>query len=362
MQPLIIIPNLKKSPSRTYRIALGSLKFAVGLLVFLSITFLAARIWLMRSTGGPGKPPVGYSSMSEIYSALVLGALPLIERQPPIPPEIDYQSSLTYARVGNLELKLDLYRPSKSAKSHRRPLVVLIHGGGWKSGQREDYRPHALKVAKAGYVVASLSYRLSGVAKFPAAVRDVNAALQFLADHSDEYGIDPQKIVLMGGSAGGHLSMLSGYSKDPAFRPDSDPSFKPVRALDQKPVPLKIAAIFNFYGPCDLTSDFAKKVDVVRSFMGVDYEEDPELYRKASPIYEINPSSPPTLIVHGTIDDIVPVQQSDELANALKQAQVPVRYERMRGWPHTMDLAGPMFQYMSGVILEELTKHVGRPD
>jgi predicted esterase len=68
------------------------------------------------------------------------------------------------------------------------------------------------------------------------------------------------------------------------------------------------------------------------------------------------------LIVHGTIDDIVPVEQSDELAEALKKANVPVRYERMKGWPHTMDLAGPMFEYIMGVILEELKTHAGRPD
>jgi acetyl esterase/lipase len=362
MQPVIIIPNLEKRPSRVYRFAIGLLKFSVGLIIFLSISFIAARLWLMRSDGGPGKPPAGYSSMTELYGAIILGAIPLMDRQPPIPPDIEYKSGVTYARVGDIELKLDIYRPLKAPKDQRRPLFVLIHGGGWKSGQREDYRPHALRVAKAGYVVASLSYRLSDVAKFPAAVRDVNAALQFLADHSDEYGLDPLKMVVMGGSAGGYLSMLAGYSNDPQFRPESDPTFKPVRAADQKQVPLKIASIFNFYGPCDLTTDFAKNVDVVRGFMGTTYDKDPELYRNASPLFDIKSGAPPTLIVHGTIDDIVPVEQSDELAEALKKANVPVRYERMKGWPHTMDMAGPMFEYICGVILEELKTHAGRPD
>lgn len=361
-QPVIIIPEFEKRPSRVVRIALALLKFTVGLAIVLSLLFIGARLWLARSSGGPGRPPAGFTSMTELYAAIIINAVPLIERQPPVPPDVEYFSGVTYARAGEKELKLDVYRPRKAPKDQRRPLFVLIHGGGWKSGQREDYRPHALKVAQAGYVVASLSYRLADTAKFPAAARDVNAALQFLADHADTYGLDPQKIVVMGGSAGGHLAMLAGYSDDPYLNPSADAQLKPVSGPAPGPVPYKIRSIFNFYGPCDLTTDFARDKDVVTGFMGVPFEQGQEAYRKASPLYDVSPDDPPTLIVHGTMDDIVPVGQSDVLAEALKKAGVPVRYERMQGWPHTMDLARPMFEYLSGVILEELKNQVGRPD
>lgn len=360
--PVIIMPEFEKRPSRVVRMAVALLKFAVGLAIVLSLLFIGARLWLARSSGGPGRPPVGFSSMTELYAAIFINAVPLIERQPPMPPDVEYIPGVTYARAGEKELKLDIYRPRKAPKDQRRPLFVLIHGGGWKSGQREDYRPHALSVARAGYVVASLSYRLADTAKFPAAVRDVKAALQFLADHSDTYGLDPQKMVVMGGSAGGHLAMLAGYANDPEFEPASEPALKPVRDSVAAAVPYKIRSIFNFYGPCDLTTDFARDVDVVKGFMGVGFEQGREAYGQASPLFDVSPGDPPTLIVHGTLDDIVPVGQSDELAQALKKAGVPVRYERMKGWPHTMDLARPMFEYLSGVILEELRNQVGRPE
>ncbi|MFM7315616.1 MAG: alpha/beta fold hydrolase [bacterium] len=333
------------------------LRFTVrGFLVLLIIslsTFIALRLWLSRSSSAKGEPPAGYSSMNQIYLAILTGALPLIDRQPSVPPELKLDEGVTYSSSGDMDLKLDLYRPLSARRDQRRPLFVLIHGGGWKSGQRGDYRPHALRVASAGYVVASLSYRLSGVAKFPAAVRDVNSALQFLANHADEYGIDPNRIVLMGGSAGGHLAMLAGYSKDPMFLPES---------IGSPGVRYKISAIFNFYGPCDLTSDFARNVDVVRGFLGAEYQANTEIYKKASPLFDISPDDPATLIVHGTLDDIVPVDQSDQLAAKLKEASIPFRYERINGWPHTMDLAEPMFEYLSHVILDELRQTVGRAD
>lgn len=350
-----------RKPSRILRILVTLLKSALTLAFVLIISLAGLRLWLARTYTPGGKPPAGYSSLNQLYAAIIVGALPLIERQPAIPPEIQYTPGITYNQLGSTSLKLDLYQHKNNSATEKRPLFVLIHGGGWKSGQREDYRPHALKAAQAGYIVASLSYRLSGTAPFPAAVRDVNAALQFLADHADSYNINPQKIVVMGGSAGGHLAMCIGYSQNPDFKPESDPSFLPIRPTNQQPTPYKIAAIFNFYGPSDLSSNFARTVDVVQNFLGTSYEKNPEIYKQASPLFDITPSAPPTLIVHGSLDDIVPIEQSDELANALQKASVPVLYERLTGWPHTMDLAEPMFNYLSNLILDQLARHVGKP-
>lgn len=353
MQPIQVDYGQNKQKNTLRRYLIIGFQCVFGLMLVAAIALGAARVWLARSAGSMGRPPVGYGSLNEIYAAIIIGALPLMDRQPPVPPEITLKQGVTYSIANDTELKLDLYQPAGSSSAQRRPLFVLIHGGGWKSGQREDYRPYAVRVAREGYIVASLSYRLAATAKFPAAARDVNSALQFLANHADEYGVDPNRIVIMGGSAGGHLAMLAGYSDDPDFKPETK---------NPNDIPYKIAAVFNFYGPCDLTTDFARNIDVVKNFMGIDYDQSPVMYRKASPLYDISPEDPPTLIVHGTIDDIVPVEQSDILAGTLKKAGVPVRYERMEGWPHTMDLAQPMFDYLSGVVLEELKRAVGRVD
>lgn len=348
-------------PSWLRRFAIAVVLGIFALTSSAGVAIIFARSYLRRDYV-PGHAPRGYERREELYAAYFLGALKLIERQPAVPSEIRYEPGVTYARASGQELKLDLYFPLGHTSQDHRPLLVLIHGGGWKSGQREDYRPYAIKVAKAGYVVASISYRLSGVAKFPAQIRDVNAALQFLSDRSGEYGIDPERFVVMGGSAGGHLAMLAGYARDEAdYRPEADADLKLI-AYDEKDgerKPYVIAAVFNFYGPSDLTTHFARSQAVVPELIGGPYEEKQAVYRSASPMFRISSDDPPSLVVHGTLDDIVPVEQSDKLAEGLHWVRVPVRYERIFGWPHTMDLAEPVFGYLSDVVLEEMRKYVG---
>jgi len=345
---------------RRFLIAATLMAFALSTSAGVALHF--AREYLRRNYV-PGRAPVGYGRVEELYAAYLVGSLKLIDRQPPVPPEIRFEPGVTYARAKGQELKLDLYFPAGHRKEKPRPILVLIHGGGWKSGDRADYRPHAIKVAQAGYVVASLSYRLSGVARFPAQIRDVNAALQFLADRSAADGIDPDRFVVMGGSAGGHLAMLAAYAPEDAdFRPEADPDLVIEATPGSSAAEYRIAAVFNFYGPGDLTTDFARTQPVVQELIGGSSDKFAETYRAASPLFRVSPASPPSLVVHGTLDDIVPVQQSDILSERLYWVRVPVRYERLFGWPHTMDLAEPVFGYLSDVVLEEMKKHVGRPE
>lgn len=351
----------RKWSSRLRQFAIAVVLLIFALTSSTGVAIIFARSYLRRDYV-PGQAPRGFERREELYAAYLLGVLKLIERQPTVPSEIRYEPGLTYARASGQELKLDLYFPPGHKGQDHRPILVLIHGGGWKSGQREDYRPYAVKVAKAGYVVASLSYRLSGVAKFPAQIRDVNAALQFLSDRSGEYGIDPERFVVMGGSAGGHLAMLAGYARDEAdYRPDADADLKliePERNAGERK-PYDIAAVFNFYGPSDLTTHFARSQAVVPQLIGGSFEDKQAEYRSASPLFRVSSDDPASLVVHGTLDDIVPVEQSDKLAEGLNWVRVPVRYERLFGWPHTMDLSEPVFGYLSDVVLEELRKYVG---
>ena len=212
--------------------------------------------------------------------------------------------------------------------------MIFIHGGGWRSGKKEDYRLYTLSFAQKGFVTASISYRLSKVAKYPAAIEDVKCAVRWLRAHAEDYNVDPDKIALIGGSAGGHLSLLAGYADDVAFAADCDSD-----------VSSRVQAIVDLYGPVDLTTEYARTHDLTTSFFGVSYEEASDRYLEASPLKWLSPDDPPTLIFQGTIDDLVPVSQSDTLKVALDRAGVTNEYHRLKGWPHTMDLSKKVNDY-----------------
>ena len=214
------------------------------------------------------------------------------------------------------------------------PVLIFIHGGGWSKGDKSDYLSYLVDYAKKGYVTVTVSYRLSGVAHYPAAVQDVQCAIHWIRTHSEEYFINPDRIALIGGSAGGHLAMMVAYSDEKEFSKE---------CADSRGG--KVQAIVNLYGPTDLSTEYARSRDECQQFLGKSYQEAPYLYKTASPRSYISPDDPPTLIFHGTIDSLVPVSQSDSLHNWLDQAGVPNEYHKLKGWPHTMDLSVKVNNY-----------------
>jgi len=123
-----------------------------------------------------------------------------------------------------------------------------------------------------------------------------------------------------------------------------------------------VQAVVDFYGPYDLTTELAKGADPVRRFMGgKSFDDAPELYRRASPMTYLDKNAPPTLILHGTIDEVVPIEQSDRLAARLKELGVPCVYERVEGWPHTMDMAQPVNERCRFVMDEFLANYLPLP-
>jgi acetyl esterase/lipase len=222
---------------------------------------------------------------------------------------------------------LDLYAPEKIEKPV--PGLIFIHGGGWKSGSRTDYKYYTVRYAKRGYVVATISYRFSGEAPFPACVQDAKCAVRWMRANAAKYNVNPDKIAVIGGSAGGYLSMMVGYSSDV---PELE------GAGGYPGVSSRVQAVVDLYGPGDLFSEGARNVDVVKNFIGKPYDQAPKLYEQASPITYVTKDDPPTLIFQGTVDDTVPVAQSDKVAAKLKEVGVPCEYEKFEGWPHTMDI------------------------
>lgn len=305
------------------------------------VVLMAASLSACRTPSAPGQPPPGYASRGALTVALALGRVPLVDTEPAIPATVEAHRDLVFRQVDDVrDLALDLYRPKTPPASA--PLIVFVHGGSWRGGERDDYRRYLVDYAAKGYVTASVSYRLAQEAHYPAAVDDVRSALAWLAARSGRYGFDPGRVALVGGSAGAHLAMLVAYSS-PLESGTSAAGDRP-DGRESGPA-LTIRGVVNFYGPADLTSEFARSHPTVQDFLGASYESAPDVFRRASPIVHVTPDDPPTLVLHGTLDEVVPIEQSDRLVARLEEAGVPHEYHRLAGWPHTMDAAIAVNEY-----------------
>ena len=267
-------------------------------------------------------PPKGYSSNTSLKLAYATGALKLIEKDFPLPEDIQEYKDVVYKTVDSMQLKLDIYHSKDIQKAM--PLIIFIHGGAWKKGNKDDYLVYLSSYAKKGYVTATVQYRLTDVAKFPAQLHDVEDAVRWLKHNSANYHIDAGKVALVGGSAGGHLAMLNAYSNTSG-------------EVDVNGVAANVQAVVNFYGPSNLTDETAINASSVQYLIGKSYEEAPEMYKKASPLFLISKKVPPTLTFQGTLDELVPYEQSDILHATLQKAGAISYYHKLKGWPHTMD-------------------------
>lgn len=288
----------------------------------------------------------GYRQFMGFIFAVLSGEAEIVPLEPTVPENVSAKPDLTYLTVGNKELKLDLYSPKAMAKAA--PLVVLIHGGCWMDGTRKEMTYYAVALAQMGYVTASVSYRLSEEASYPVAIEDLRAAILWLTTHADTYNIDSSRIALLGGSAGGHLVEYLGYA---ANTPTND---KP-----KGPGP-KVKAIIPFYGWSDLTDPSVYYQYYMELFLGKKYVDSPKLYEEASPITHVDKGDPATLLLHGTIDTIVPITQSEKLAKKLEANNVPYIFAPFKGGYHGYDFfkdANPGVMYLIEEFLAEyLTK------
>lgn len=320
-------------------------------ILFCSIQQTYAAFDLQSQSDLPPAAP-GYKSQQEILAAIAVGKIKKIKAPEEMPKGVELLTDVTYGKIDDRPLKLDLYKPA--AMDKKVPALIFIHGGSWKGGNKNMYRPYAARYAQRGYVVASISYRLSGEAAFPAAIQDAKCAVRWMRANATEYKVDPNYICVLGGSAGGHIAMMVGYCPDDKDLEGSG-GYEKYNS--------KVQAVVNIYGPCDLTVPILREAESIRRFLGGrTYDESPELYRTASPLYHLTKDDPPTLILHGTLDSLVPISQSDELAMRLKQVGVPCTYDRLEGWPHVMDMAEIVFNRCVFFIDRFLAENMPVPD
>lgn len=192
-------------------------------------------------------------------------------------------------------LEMDLYLPRRNVENTF-PTVVLVHGGGWRSGYRANFNAMAIALAERGFGVANISYRLSGEALYPAAIYDVKAALRWLRENAENYHLNPQKIAVAGASAGGQIASLTGVT-------NGNIKFDPQAEFSQ--ISSNVQAIINIDGLSDFTlpealkfeNDPRKKPSAAGAWFGGRYEEVPELWKEASPLYYVNATTPPILFI-----------------------------------------------------------------
>lgn len=269
---------------------------------------------------------------------LILAAQPAPRSEPPplrVPAGTTVHRDLAYVANGHARQKLDLYLPEKSAGPL--PLVIWVHGGGWQNGSKDQCLPLRLGFTGRGYAVASLNYRLSGHAIFPAQIEDCQAAVRWLRDHAKDYGLDSKRFAAWGSSAGGHLVALLGTAGDSTeFTPTPTPKTS-----------ARVQAVCDFYGPTDLL-----KFAVTPGYLGHARPDSPESKllggavldlpapaKRANPLTYVGPGDPPFLILHGSADPVVPPQQSALLHAALHAAGIPSTHRTITGAKH----GGPEF-------------------
>jgi acetyl esterase/lipase len=263
------------------------------------------------------------------------------KKRPELPPGFVAEYDVKYVPDGDEAQSLDVYFPERPADK-RLPLLIWIHGGGWSGGTKSEMP--FLNQLPRGYVTASIEYRFSQKAKFPAQIQDCQAAIRWLRANAAKYSIDPDHIGVGGASAGGHLSALVGTS-------GGKQAFPMIGGNEDRSD--RVQAVCDIFGPSDFwtvvaQADADKDVknifkwnngDPYSKLIGGKLGEDKEKCDAVSPVRYVSKDNPPFLILHGDRDKVVPYAQSVELSDLLAEAGVDVTFQRLPGADH----GGPSF-------------------
>ena len=261
---------------------------------------------------------------------------------------VTVEEGVVVGTTGQRDLKADIYTPPAGTSNGSG--VLLVHGGGWRSGDRTQLRGYGILLGRIGYTSVACEYRLVDEAKWPAQIHDVKAALRWMRINSGRLGIDPAKIAVSGNSAGAHLSlMLAGTPNVAEFEGDGG----------HPGVPTDVAASISFYGPALLGRPGAALSDTVHKLVG----DDPtgERLQGASPITHVSASWPPTMLITGNQDQTVPDESSFYMYKALVEAGAKAELHVYEGAPHAFDALPDFGRQCASIMALFLDRHVVRP-
>jgi acetyl esterase/lipase len=256
--------------------------------------------------------------------------------------------NITYRTIGKRELKLEAFYPTEKSNAPL-PAILIIHGGGWRSGNRAQHYPLAQKLASLGYVCFTPEYRLSTEALFPAAIYDIKAAIRWVKQNAEKYNIDPSKIVAMGFSAGGELSAFMGTTGNmPLFEGENcceNVSTNVSAVVD-------IDGTLSFVHPDCREGDDSKRTSAATYWFGYSKKENMKLWEAASPLSYVSSATPPTLFLNSAVAPMHAGRQ--DYINVLNEHNIYSEVHEFEGAPHSFPLFDPWFEptvtYIDGFL------------
>jgi acetyl esterase/lipase len=293
-------------------------------------------VWMLEKIGAP-------LAAEDIWK--LLGA----------PATVEFMPDMVYSEGGTRPLRMHVLRP-KTLPKEPMPVIVFVHGGGWFEGHRSRGIGPLVHFAERGYLCASVEYRLSGEAKFPAQIEDVKEAVRFLRAKAKEFHLDPERIGIWGQSAGGHLAALAGTSAGVK-------EFE--GAGGWRRFSSRVQAVVDWNGPVDFLEPVQmkwwaeKKDDAFFKLIGGAAEANKDKAVRAAPATYATPDDPPFLIMHGDADEVVLLSQSESLYNALKRAGVDATLDVVKGAGHFgVDAVTPLPDELAAKMDAFFDKHL----
>lgn len=275
-------------------------------------------------------------------------AKPVISK---LPEGIKFHENLIYTTYGERQLHLDLFEPVDKSKGPY-PAVLIIHGGGWRTGDKKMEWPTAQHLAAFGYVTATVEYRLSPEALYPAAVYDLKAAIRWLRTNAEQYNINPDKIAVSGCSAGGELAAFLGTTGD---QPKFEGEGKTPNISTRIQAVVDVDGIVDFTHPAESNKDNnPEKPSAGKAWFGYSYKENPEPWIEASPINYVNENTPPFLFINSSLPQYHAGR--DYMIEKFNIYKIFSEVHTIKGTPHPFWLFHPWFDEYLGYMVKFLDK------
>lgn len=320
----------------------------------IKVTFLFFTIsGLLIGQIGISEPVIPKDTAFTVNSAFIkeVKNFPFIKIvQPRVINEIIEEKNVVYSIIGKRKLRLDIFQPKEKKQFY--PAVLLVHGGGWRSGDKSHQIPLAMELAAQGFVTASVEYRLSPEIGYPAAIYDLKSAIRWLRAKSKDYNIDTNRIAILGCSSGGHLAAMVGTTnynpKFWGFKINSDRSSIVQAVID-------IDGILDFTDPNESDKDQdPKNPSVGKLWLGYTYKDNPKIWKEASPINYVDKFSPPFLFINSSLARFHAGR--DIFINKLNEFGIYSEIHTFPDTPHPFWLFYPWFNSVVNLVVDFLDK------
>ncbi len=270
--------------------------------------------------------------------------------QPKLNNELSVDSNLVYVSYGKRSLHLDIFYYKDRTQSY--PAVMLVHGGGWRSGDKSQQIPMAQEIAASGFVTVTVEYRLSPEAKYPAAILDIKTAVRWIRANASIYNIDTNRIAVLGCSAGGHLASMLGVTEGVKKFEDDVDNFN---CSSRVQAVINIDGILDFTNPAESGKDQdSKKPSVGMLWLGFSFQQNPEIWKEASPINYENLYIPPFLFINSSADRFHAGQ--DVFIEKLRKNKAYYEIHTFPDTPHSFWFFHPWFKSVNKIAIEFLRK------